>query len=135
MEKIIATQFRLPRTRLVGWLFSLSVLAAQADQFKGDNNNNLELGGSWVGGVAPAGNDFAVWTLGVATPANCTNTLGGAATWAGLVVSNPAAPVFISGNTTLTLSNGISLAGATVNLTVDCNALNLGANQVWSVAA
>ncbi|HXI71632.1 MAG TPA: glycosyl hydrolase family 28-related protein [Verrucomicrobiae bacterium] len=135
MEKIFATPFRWPRTRLIGWLFSLSVLAAQADQFKADNNNTLELGGSWVGSVAPAGNDFAVWNLGVVTPANCTNTLGGAATWAGIVVSNPAAPVYIFGNTTLTLSNGISLANATVNLTVDCSALNLGANQVWSVAS
>ena len=42
------------------------------------------------------------------------------------MISNPAAPVYISGNTTLTLSNGIDLASATVNLTVDCGTINLG---------
>src|SRR5882724_476107 len=125
MEKIFVTPIRPPRPLLIGWLFGLCVLASQADQFKADNNNNLELGSSWTGSVAPAGSDFAVWNLGVATPANCTNTLGGPATWAGVVVSNPAAPVYLGGNTTLTLSNGISLANAAVNLTVDCSALNL----------
>ena len=33
------------------------------------------------------------------------------------------------------MSNGINLAGATVNLTVDCTPLNLGGNQVWTVAS
>ncbi len=120
---------------LLSVIGNLAVLPLRADQIKADNNNNLELGSSWIGGVAPVGNDNAIWNSIVATPINCTNTLGLAATWGGIVISNPAAPVLVSGNTTLTLSNGISLAGATVNLTVDCNALNLGANQVWSVAA
>jgi autotransporter-associated beta strand protein len=119
---------------LIGWVFVLTVLPAPADQFKANNNNNLELGGSWNSGLAPAGNDYAIWNASVATPANCTNTLGSAAAWSGIVISNPVAPVYIGGNTTLTLSNGINLANATVNLTVDCTALNLGANQVWAVA-
>lgn len=85
--------------------------------------------------MAPAGNDFAIWNATVSTPANCTNTLGAAVTWEGIIVSNPAASVYIAGNTTLTLSNGISLATATVDLTVDCSTLNMGANQVWTVAS
>ena len=112
---------------------SLSV--ALADQTKANNNNNLELGSSWASGTAPAGLDNAIWNATVATPVNCTNTLGAAVTWRSIVISNPAVPVYISGNTTLTLSNGINLANSTVNLTVNCGTLNLGANQVWTVAA
>src|ERR1017187_7311145 len=82
-----------------------------------------------------SGTDFAIWNNTVATPANCTNTLGATVTWSGLVISNPAAPVYISGSTTLTLSNGISLANATVNLSVDCGTIVLATNQTWNVAS
>ncbi len=116
-------------------LFNLSVLGLQADQFKADNNNNLESGTSWVGGVTPGGSDYAIWNATVATPANCNNTLGSTATWRGIIISNPAVAININGNTTLTLSNGINLASAMVDLTVDCGTLNLGANQTWSVSA
>ena len=72
----------------------------------------------------PAGNENAIWNGTVATPANCTNTLGTTVTWGGIVISNPAAAVYITGNTTLTLSNGISLDGAqTAKLTVDCGTI------------
>jgi autotransporter-associated beta strand protein len=106
---------------------------ARADQIKANNNNNLETGASWVSGTAPAGADNAIWNSGVTLPANCTNTLGAAVTWGGIVISNPVAPVYVSGSTTLTLSNGINLANATVNATVDCGTLALGANQTWTV--
>ncbi len=120
---------------LTACLFNLSVLSLQADQFKADNNNNLETGTSWIGGVVPGGSDYVIWNATVATPANCNNTLGSTATWRGIIVSNPAVAININGNTTLTLSNGINLASAMVDLTVDCGTLNLGANQTWSVAA
>ncbi len=119
----------------LGGVFIFILFSARADQIKTNNLSNLELGSSWVSGVAPAGRDNAVWNVTVATPINCTNTLGSAVTWGGIIISNPAAPVYISGNTTLTLSNGINLANATVNLTVDCSMLNLEANQVWTVAS
>src|ERR1700690_3785381 len=135
MKNFPATAFFLPRQLLISWGICLAVLSVQADQFKANNNNNLELGSSWSSGVAPAGSEYAIWNATVSTPVDCTNTLGSAVTWGGIIVSNPSAPVYISGNTTLTLSNGINLADATVNLTLDCSALNLGANQVWSVAA
>jgi autotransporter-associated beta strand protein len=123
------------RCLLISWGAGLAVLPVHADQFKANNNSNLELGVSWVSSVAPAGNENAIWNSTVATAANCTNTLGSAVTWGGIVISNPIAPVYISGNTTLTLSNGVNLASAAVNLTVDCSALNLGANQIWTVAS
>ncbi len=90
-----------------------------------------------VGAAGPLqpGPDNAIWNATVATPATCTNTLGNPVTWGGIIISNPAAPVYISGNTTLTLSNGINLPNATVNLTVDCSTLNLGGSQVWTVAS
>ena len=110
------------------------VVTLRADQIKTNNNANLELGTSWIGGTAPGGGDNAIWDATVATPANCINTLASAAVWKGIVVSNPAAAVAINGNTTLTLSNGINLTSASVNLTVNCGTINLGANQTWSVA-
>ncbi len=135
VKKLLSTACFLPLRLLIGGVFWQADLAVQADQFKANNNNNLELGSSWSSGVAPAGNDFAIWNATVSTPANCTNTLGAAVTWGGIVISNPASPVYLSGNTTLTLSNGISLANAAVNLTVDCGTLSLGGNQVWTVAS
>jgi len=133
-KKSIITFFSSQRL-LIGWLSGLVFLAAHADQVKTNNLSNLELGTSWTSGIAPTGAENAIWNATVATTANCTNNFGSAAIWGGIVISNPAAPVYIAGNTTLTLSNGINLANATVNLTVDCSTLNLGANQTWTVAS
>ncbi len=119
---------------LAGWML-FCAYPVQASQTKANNDNNLELGSSWVSGVAPGGTDNAIWDATVTTPADCTNTLGSAVTWSGITISNPVAPVYISSSPTLTLSNGVNLAGATVNLTLNCSAINLGRNQTWTVAA
>ena len=111
-----------------------SLPATHADQFKANNNDNLETGASWVSDTAPAGSDRAIWAALVATPGYCTNTLGAACTWGTLVISNPAAPIYISGSTTLTLSNGIDLGHAAVGLTLDCGTVDLSGNQTWKVA-
>jgi hypothetical protein len=66
----------------------------------------------------------------VATPANCTNTLGNPASCLGIVIDNPSAPVTVTGDTSLT--NGINMSGATVNLTLNCGTVALGANQTWT---
>src|ERR1700722_12679805 len=134
MKKSSALAFFLPQWLLLSCVFGPAVPAASADQFKANNNVTLESGGSWSGGFAPATNENGIWDSTVATSANCTNSLGNAVTWGGIVISNPAAPVYIGGNTTLTLNNGISLGNATADLTVDCGTLNLGGNQVWTVA-
>src|SRR5579859_649874 len=112
-----------------------STPTTRANQTKANNNNNLELGSSWVSGVAPGSSDNAIWDSTVTTPANCTNTLGSAVTWSGIVINNPSAPIVINGNTTLTLNNGINMGSATVDLTVNCGTLDLGANQIWTVPA
>src|ERR1700761_8087946 len=116
-------------------LLILIATSAQADQIKANNNNNLELGSSWVSGTAPAVTDNVIWNNTVTTPANCTNILGAASIWNGIVISNPAVPVYISSNVALTLTNGINLANASADLTVDCMPLNLGASQTWNVSS
>lgn len=127
---------RQPPLRILPVLAILLFISpTHADQVKANNNSNLETGSSWVSGIVPAGTDFAIWNSIVATPANCTNLLGTAVTWAGIIISNPAAPVYINGNTTLTLSNGVNLASALADLTVDCGTIALGGNQTWNVAS
>ena len=110
------------------------LIEAKADQTKANNNNHLELGASWVMGVAPGSADRAVWDATLTTPANCTNTLGVGTSWNGIVLKNPSAPVVLNGNTTLTNgAAGIDLGNATVNLTVDCGTIDLATNQIWNV--
>ena len=123
----------LSRWLLVCGFILASETISQANQTKANNNNNLELGSSWVSGTAPSTNDNAIWDATVATPANCANTLGTAVTWNSIVINNPSAPVTINGNTTLTLQNGINMNSATADLTVNCGTINLGANQTWTV--
>ena len=109
-------------------------LVVGLNQVKANNNNDLELGASWVSGTAPGASDTALWDATVAIPANCTNTLGSAVTWNLMVISNPSAPIAVKGNTSLTLSNGIDMSGAAMNLTLDCGTIALGAPQTWTVA-
>jgi len=119
--------------------FFLAIIAAApagADQIKANNNVNLDLAGSWVGGVAPGSGDDAIWNSTVATPADCANVLGSPVRWLGIVIDNPSAPVVVTGNTTLTNgANGINMDSATVNLTLNCGTIDLGANQTWTVAS
>jgi autotransporter-associated beta strand protein len=111
----------------------IAATPAGADQVKANNDTGLELGGSWVSGVAPGSGDNAIWNSTVATAAN---TLNSNVSWLGIVISNPSAPVVITGTTTLTNgANGINMGGASVNLTINCGTLSLGANQTWTVAS
>ena len=118
---------------LVCGIVLASTASTRANQTKANNNNNLELGSSWVSGTAPGSSDNAIWDSTLATPANCTNTLGAAVTWSGIVINNPSASVVISGNTTLTLNNGINMGSATEDLTVNCGTLDLGGSQTWTI--
>ncbi|MCX6896815.1 MAG: Ig-like domain-containing protein, partial [Verrucomicrobia bacterium] len=108
-------------------------LAAQAaDIIKADNGTALNLTGSWTGGVAPGTNDRAVFSL---TANARTNDLGADLTWRGIVVSNNTKSWTITGTNTLTVrSNGVDLASAGANLTVNAP-LNLGATQTWTVGS
>jgi autotransporter-associated beta strand protein len=118
------------------FLAMLAAASAGADQVKANNNVHLDLAGSWVSGVAPGSGDDAIWNSTVATAADCTNTLGNPASWLGIVISNPSAPVVITGDTYLTNgANGINMSGASVNFAYIGGALLLGANQDWNVAS
>jgi hypothetical protein len=81
--------FSCLRRALPVGLFILTVLPLLANRFKANNNSGLESGASWVGGVAPTAGDNAIWDATVSTSANATNTLGSAAAWNGIVISNP----------------------------------------------
>ena len=99
---------------------------------KTNNAANLNLGTSWVGGVAPASADIAQWDSTV-TAAN-TVALGASLEWLGLKLANPGGAVTLSAGNTLTLDgSGADLSAATQDLTLNCN-LALGAGQTWSVA-
>ena len=101
---------------------------------KANNASNLNLGASWVGGVAPGAGNVAVWDSTV-TAANSV-ALGANTSWAGILVTNPGGAVSITTGNTLTLgSSGIDMSGASANLTIS-SGLTLGAgNQVWNVAS
>lgn len=104
-----------------------------ADVVKADNADNLNLGSSWVGGVAPGAADVAIWNSTIAIGPN-TSLLGGDVTWAGIRLSNPIDLVTISaGNTVTNGTAGIDLSAATTNLTIGAG-VSLGGAQTWNVA-
>jgi autotransporter-associated beta strand protein len=80
---------------------------------KDDNTTNLNVGSSWVGGVAPGASDTALWDATV-TAAN-TVSLGGNTVWAGLTLANPGGDVAIIGANTLAVNGTLDL-GITRNL-------------------
>lgn len=112
---------------------------ARAQIFKADNSDALDLGTSWVGGNAPGSGDIATWDATVATPANCTNALGGAVAWAGINVSNPAVAVKILTNG-LSSGTGISLGSSGITLTNTADlwlapALAATVDQSWTTGS
>ncbi len=101
---------------------------------KANNANNLNLGSSWVGSVAPNLSSTTRWNNTVAA-AN-TTVLGANATWAGMSIINPGGTVTINAGHTLTLganANDIDMSAATANLTLNC-LLVLGDANIWNVA-
>lgn len=104
-----------------------------ADITKADNLDNLTLGSSWVGTIAPGINDVAVWN-NTFTGTNST-LLGANASWSGIRIADPAGAVTIGSGSTLTLgSGGIQMGAATNNLIIG-SGLTLLANtsQSWNV--
>jgi autotransporter-associated beta strand protein len=100
---------------------------------KANNANNLNLGTSWVGGVAPNSSATARWN-GTVTAAN-TTVLGANTTWGGITIENPGGAVTINAGNTLTLganATDIGMSAASANLTLNCP-LILGDENVWSI--
>jgi len=98
-----------------------------------DTGGSLTLPASWVGHQAPESSDVAVWATNLTSG---TSALGGAATWAGIQILRPAAPIVISadGNTLTLGASGIDMSLATNSLTLGCM-VALGASQSWNVAS
>ena len=71
-----------------------------------------------MGATAPGAADVATWDSTVATAANCTNTLGGAVSWGGILISNPAVSVKVLTTASILSigSSGIILTNSTVSL-------------------
>ena len=118
-------------------LAGLAILSAgtarAANQIKADNNNDLNLGTSWVSGTAPG---WAIWD-GTYTPASCTNSIGsGNVFWNGLSISNvTGSPIKITGTGTLRLQGGgnngglvLDMSAATVDCTISCSTLAMNPN-------
>ncbi len=112
---------------------SLEITSTSGTVVKANNTTNLNLGTSWVGGLAPTSSKTAIWDNTV-TSAN-TTVLGDDVTWAGIEILNPAGLVTINAGNTLTLggaSTNINMSAATANLTLNC-ALALGFDSTWGV--
>jgi hypothetical protein len=119
-------------------LFSAALLPA-ADITKTDDANALNLGTSWVGGVAPGASDIAVFdaTLSVVRqPAIGANT-----EWAGIKVLNPGGLFRINNTGTGTSGRILTLGASGIDMTSSGTAgldiwarVALSANQTWNVA-
>lgn len=106
-----------------------------AEIFKADNNDDLNLTSSWVGGVVPGADDIAHWPL--VPTGNMASAIGAPWSVAGIVVTNGADStaynsytVTINGSDTLTLgSQGLDYMGKK-NLTVN-TPISVSADQTW----
>ena len=113
-------------------LFAVGASAANIS-WTGATDAVWSTGGNWVGGVAPAPADTAVFDAG--SLANLTTSLGTNFSVLGLKVTSPAGAVTIAGGNTLTLAGGgIDMSAASQDLTVSA-LVALAANQSWDVAA
>lgn len=130
----------LARALALGSTLATAVATHAGTVFKADNSDDLNLGSSWVGGLAPTNTDIAAWDSTV-TGAN-TTLLATNTTWAGLKISNPAGLVTINSTSTnanagatLTLgASGLDLSTASQDLTFGAPVGLLAATaQNWSI--
>jgi autotransporter-associated beta strand protein len=107
-------------------------IASAANIFKADMPDNLNLGTSWTGNVAPGASDIAVWDHTVVN--NLSSSPGDNLSWQGIQILDPAGPIAINadGNTLTNGASGIDLSLATTGLTLN-NPVVLGASQTWAV--
>src|SRR5262245_16984536 len=132
-------RFKQPQTSAGCWLAAITLLAATpwaamgVDRIKADNADNLNLGTSWVGVIAPGAADVGVWNSTIVSGPNAT-VLGADATWGGIRIANPIDLVTIgAGNTLTNGASGIDMSAATTNMTIGAG-LSLGGAQTWNVA-
>ena len=100
---------------------------------KANNADALNLGSSWIGGIAPGGGDIALWDATVTVP-NVV-VLGADQSWLGMQLTNVGGAVTINAGNLLTLgTSGIDMSVAAQDLTLR-NAIVLGSAQSWNVGA
>src|ERR1700694_2178916 len=123
-------------TTLIAVTLLLAQSAQAATRTKANNTTNLNLTGSWSGGVVPGSGDIALWNSTV-TGAN-TVSLGANLNFGEIQITNPGGLVTINAGNTLTLSGiagvGIDMSAATQNLTLNCN-ITIGAAQTWNIGS
>lgn len=109
--------------------------APGASVIKANNLNALNLGSSWVGGVAPGAADIAVWN---GSSAIGTFVLGSDVTWRGIYISNSTSGSLTFTNAAGTI-NTLSLGAGGLNFAVSSRSLNLQSavlimtNQTWTL--
>lgn len=118
--------------QFIGMSSLLVLTATGATISKLSNNNNLDLGTSWNGGVAPSSSDIAQWS-GIS---GTTTAIGSGLTIAGIVVGNTSGNTLINADTgPLSIgSSGIDMANATRNFTVAAPT-TLAASQTFNSAS
>jgi autotransporter-associated beta strand protein len=129
MKTLLTVQALTGVVVVLSGLFDLH--AATID--KTNNVDNLNLGTSWKGELAPTANDIAQWSSLVTGPN--TVSLGADLSWSGIRIGSPGGAVKIGAGNTLTLgASGIDMGSATTNLTIS-SSLSLLANtrQVWNI--
>jgi autotransporter-associated beta strand protein len=120
----------------VALILSTSPALRAADRIKLDNTTNLNLTGSWSGGV-PGRDHMAVWTNAVTGPN--TSLLGGNVNWQGIRIANPGGAITIGPGNTLTLDAGaagisIDMSAATQDLTIQSGLTIRGSvGQLWNI--
>ena len=124
------------RAVLCGVVSLVSVLPGFAGQvMKADNATPLNDGASWDGGVVPSASDVAAWDSRVGA-GNAAVDIGGALTWDGLLLADPAADITINGTAKLTLDGGaatdVDMSAAAKDLTLNVP-LSLAGSQLADV--
>lgn len=129
----------LPKSRLAKIVVLLSGAGAASlplsagSIFKADNVDLLSDSSSWIGGVAPAAGDVAVFDSAVTVPGPFA--LGASLSWAGVRVESPTANVELSAGSSLSLgAAGVDLSDASRDLAIQ-GPLILSAAQSWTLSA
>ncbi len=108
----------------------LNLVVGSPLAWTGASSTSWNTGGNWTTASVPTNGSIIDFTG--ASTANLATVLNANFNLLALNVLNPAGAVSIGGANTLTLTNGISLAAATTNLTITAPVV-LGASQPWTV--
>ena len=130
----------LSKTVLLAASFSLVASLPAAEIAKTNDANALDLGTSWVGGVAPGSSDIALFDSTIT--AQVQPQLGADTSWGGIKVIGPTGTTRINEVTSagtaakiLTLgASGIDMSAATSNFDI-WSRVALSANQSWTIAS